>query len=224
MRKRVLGEEHPDTLTSMANLALTYLDQGQWTEAEQLSVQVLEARMRILGKEHPDTQESVTNLVSNRNQGQKSGMVEGGRAAGFQVSETRERALDLNEAIVSLDIPEQAPEPLSYSIDLVGVTNSPDISERAPDPLSYSIDLAEVTDSPDIPEQAPEPPLFFIDLAEVTDSSDNSPFDVNVMEEINNSQDPHSFSIDLEENGETKCSLYPRIYCEQYMSALQYPL
>jgi hypothetical protein len=27
--KRVLGEEHPDTLTSMANLALTYRDQGR---------------------------------------------------------------------------------------------------------------------------------------------------------------------------------------------------
>ena len=104
----------------------------------------------------------------------------------------------MNEAIVSLDIPEQAPEPLSYSIDLVKVTHSPDIPEQAPEPLLYSIDLAEATDSPDIPEQAPDPPLFFIDLAEVTDSSDNSPFDVNVMEKINDSQDPHSFSIDLE--------------------------
>ena len=52
----------------------------------------------------------------------------------------------------------------------------------------------------DIPEQAPEPLLFFIDFAEVTDSSDNSSFDVNVMEEINDPQDTHSFSIDLEEN------------------------
>ena len=49
----------------------------------------------------------------------------------------------------------------------------------------------------DIP---PEPLLFFIDFAEVTDSSDNSSFDVNVMEEINDPQDTHSFSIDLEEN------------------------
>ncbi|KZL79726.1 tpr domain protein, partial [Colletotrichum incanum] len=28
MRKRVLGDEHPDTLTSIANLASTYRDQG----------------------------------------------------------------------------------------------------------------------------------------------------------------------------------------------------
>ena len=57
---------------------------------------------------------------------------------------------------------------------------------------------------PNIPERAPEPLLFFIDLAEVTDISDNSSFDVNVMEEINDPQDIHSFSIDLEENRDTK--------------------
>ena len=57
---------------------------------------------------------------------------------------------------------------------------------------------------PDIPERAPEPLLFFIDLAEVTDISDNSSFDVNVMEEINGPQGNHSFSIDLEENSDTK--------------------
>ncbi|KAN0075017.1 hypothetical protein V8E54_007628 [Elaphomyces granulatus] len=35
-RKTVLGPEHPDTLTSMHNLASTYRDQGRWTEAEKL--------------------------------------------------------------------------------------------------------------------------------------------------------------------------------------------
>jgi Tetratricopeptide repeat len=37
-RKRVLGKEHPDTLTSMANLASTYGNQGRWKEAEELFV------------------------------------------------------------------------------------------------------------------------------------------------------------------------------------------
>jgi hypothetical protein len=36
MRKRVLGEEHPDTLLSIGNLASTYSNQGQWKEAEEL--------------------------------------------------------------------------------------------------------------------------------------------------------------------------------------------
>jgi len=35
-RKRVLGEEHPDSLTSMNNLASTYWNQGRFKEAEEL--------------------------------------------------------------------------------------------------------------------------------------------------------------------------------------------
>ena len=37
-RKKVLGEEHPDTLISMANLASTYRNQGRWTEAENMEL------------------------------------------------------------------------------------------------------------------------------------------------------------------------------------------
>jgi Tetratricopeptide repeat len=33
-QKKVLGEEHPSTLTSMANLASTFWNQGRWKEAE----------------------------------------------------------------------------------------------------------------------------------------------------------------------------------------------
>jgi hypothetical protein len=39
--KTVLGHEHPYTLTDMNNLALTYRNQGRWTEAENLGVQVM---------------------------------------------------------------------------------------------------------------------------------------------------------------------------------------
>ncbi|SCO87692.1 uncharacterized protein FRV6_11819 [Fusarium oxysporum] len=35
---KVLGEAHPDTLTSMANLASTYWNQGRWKEAEELDM------------------------------------------------------------------------------------------------------------------------------------------------------------------------------------------
>ena len=62
-RKRVLGEEHPHTLTTMGNLALTYWNQGRWKEAEQLEVQVLETRKRVLGEEHPDTLRSISDLA-----------------------------------------------------------------------------------------------------------------------------------------------------------------
>src|SRR5438045_7586665 len=60
---RVLDKEHPDTLTSMNNLASTYRNQGRWKEAEELEVQVMETRKRVLGKEHPDTLTSMNNLA-----------------------------------------------------------------------------------------------------------------------------------------------------------------
>ena len=63
-RNRVLGPEHPDTLTIMANLASTYRSQGRWKEAEELQAQVLEMRKRVLGPEHPDTLTSMANLAS----------------------------------------------------------------------------------------------------------------------------------------------------------------
>jgi hypothetical protein len=61
-RKRILGEEHPDTLSSMANLAATYQNQGYWKEAEQLGAQVVESSKRILGEGHPDTLSSMASL------------------------------------------------------------------------------------------------------------------------------------------------------------------
>jgi hypothetical protein len=55
----------------MANLASTYWNQGRWTEAEKMHVQVMETRQRLLGEEHPDTMTSMANLASTYwNQGQ----------------------------------------------------------------------------------------------------------------------------------------------------------
>ena len=64
IRKRVFGVEHPDTLTSMANLASIFWNQGQWKNAEELDIQVIETRKRVLGAEHPDTLTSTSNLAS----------------------------------------------------------------------------------------------------------------------------------------------------------------
>jgi tetratricopeptide (TPR) repeat protein len=61
---RVLGKEHPDTLTSMANLALTFWNQGRWKEAEELQAKELEICSRVLGEEHPNTLTSMANLAS----------------------------------------------------------------------------------------------------------------------------------------------------------------
>ncbi|KAF6784617.1 Kinesin light chain 5 [Colletotrichum sojae] len=62
-RAEILGQEHPDTLTSMANLASTFWNQGRWTEAEELEVRVMEMNKRVLGEEHPSTLASMNNLA-----------------------------------------------------------------------------------------------------------------------------------------------------------------
>ena len=70
-RKQILGDEHPDTLSSMANLAATYRNHGQWKEAEVLEVVVMKKRKQILGDEHPNTLSSMANLAAiYRNLGQ----------------------------------------------------------------------------------------------------------------------------------------------------------
>jgi tetratricopeptide (TPR) repeat protein len=64
MRKKLLGAKHPDTITSMGNLARIYCLQGKLNEAEQLEVQVLDVRKKMLGAEHPDTLTSMGSLAS----------------------------------------------------------------------------------------------------------------------------------------------------------------
>jgi hypothetical protein len=63
-RRRILGEEHPDTITAMNNLASTLGDQGQLEEAAQMKKEVLEKMWRILGEEDPDTISAMSNLAS----------------------------------------------------------------------------------------------------------------------------------------------------------------
>ena len=90
MRQKVLGEDHPSTLTSLAKLAWTYSDQGRWQEAEKLEVRVMETRKRVLGEEHPDTLASMGNLASTyRNQGRWKEAEE----LEVRVMETRKRVL-----------------------------------------------------------------------------------------------------------------------------------
>ncbi|WP_296491416.1 tetratricopeptide repeat protein, partial [uncultured Actinomyces sp.] len=61
---RVLGEDHPNTLTSRNNLAGAYLSAGRVTEAIALFEQVLTDRTRILGKDHPATLATLNALAS----------------------------------------------------------------------------------------------------------------------------------------------------------------
>ena len=69
IRKKVVGAEHPNTLTTMSDLANTYLAQGGWNKAEQLEVQVMDIRKKVLGTEYPDTLTIMSSLaMTYRNQ------------------------------------------------------------------------------------------------------------------------------------------------------------
>jgi tetratricopeptide (TPR) repeat protein len=63
LRKEALGPEHPDTLTSMSNLAQVLNRQGKYEEAEAMSRQELECTKKVLGPEHPDTLTSMSDLA-----------------------------------------------------------------------------------------------------------------------------------------------------------------
>ncbi|QLI70555.1 uncharacterized protein G6M90_00g069140 [Metarhizium brunneum] len=52
-RQRILGDEHPDTILAMSNLAIMLGDQGKLDEAVLMKRKVLEKRKRILGRSIP---------------------------------------------------------------------------------------------------------------------------------------------------------------------------
>ena len=60
---RELGEDHPNTLALMTNLAVTYSDLGHRDKALALMEQTLKLRRAKLGEDHPDTLGSMSNLA-----------------------------------------------------------------------------------------------------------------------------------------------------------------
>ena len=62
--ERLLGPDHPDTLTSRNRLAAAYRDAGRVAEAVPLFEQALAARERLLGPDHSDTLTSRNNLAN----------------------------------------------------------------------------------------------------------------------------------------------------------------
>ena len=90
IRKRVRGEEHPDALKTMQDLASTYKKRGRYREAEELEVRVLEIRKRVLGEEHLDTLMSMANLAETYN---KRGRNEEAEELEVRVLEIRKRVL-----------------------------------------------------------------------------------------------------------------------------------
>ena len=54
-RRRILGDDHPDTLTSASQLAQDLFGLGNYRQARELQEETLSGRRRILGDDHPST-------------------------------------------------------------------------------------------------------------------------------------------------------------------------
>ena len=95
MREQVLGREHPDTATTMNNLAMVLRDQGELAAARPLIERALAIGEKVLGTDHPSTAITLNQLgLVLRRQGEL--------AASRSVSE---RALAICERVLGPDHP-----------------------------------------------------------------------------------------------------------------------
>jgi serine/threonine protein kinase/tetratricopeptide (TPR) repeat protein len=63
-RRALLGDDHPDTLSSMMSLANLHLKQGRYDEAEPLYLKTLEDRRAVLGENHEETLAAMMGLAT----------------------------------------------------------------------------------------------------------------------------------------------------------------
>jgi hypothetical protein len=63
LRKEILGEHHPNTITASNTLAATYYLMGRLNEAKTLQEEILKMRAKVLGDRHPYTVDAMVNLA-----------------------------------------------------------------------------------------------------------------------------------------------------------------
>jgi hypothetical protein len=63
--RRILGDNHPDTLTSASRLAAELRELGEYQQARALDEDTLARRRRVLGDNHPDTLVLANNLAAD---------------------------------------------------------------------------------------------------------------------------------------------------------------
>ena len=63
-RRAVLGDDHPDTLATMNNVASILVNKGNFKTALEIYEQVLQQEKEVLGEDHPSTLTTMTNLGS----------------------------------------------------------------------------------------------------------------------------------------------------------------
>ena len=62
----MLGEEHKDTLSTLANIAYTYAELGDYAKAVEIYEKVYPLRVKVLGKDHEQTLKTLSRLEEAR--------------------------------------------------------------------------------------------------------------------------------------------------------------
>ncbi|KAK2794333.1 hypothetical protein FQN52_008691 [Onygenales sp. PD_12] len=93
LAKRILGEEHRDTLFIMHDIVEVYFNQGRLGKAEELGTQVVESRKEVLGPEHKYTLRSMELLARIWTEQQKFN----------EAQELGTRVLDMQKRIIGLE-------------------------------------------------------------------------------------------------------------------------
>jgi predicted ATP-binding protein involved in virulence len=106
IKQNALGEEHPDTLASISNLATTLSQMGDLPSAQALQEKALEIYRRVLGEEHPDTLTSINNMAETLRQ---MGDLPGARVL-------QEKALEIRRLVLG----EEHPDTLTSINNLAG--------------------------------------------------------------------------------------------------------
>jgi tetratricopeptide (TPR) repeat protein len=102
IRRRELGPEHPDTLTSQALLGMVLIQQGRHEEAEACLKEALAGRQRVLGADAPGTIYTLSGLA---NLYYRQDRLDEAEAAGREAVERGRRALGLEnlETVTAID-------------------------------------------------------------------------------------------------------------------------
>jgi tetratricopeptide (TPR) repeat protein len=108
IRRKVLGEAHPDTATCCNNVAYILNAQGKYAEAAELDRRALEIRRKVLGEVHPHTAKSYHNLAAT--------LAEQGKYA--EAAESDHKALAIYRKVFGEEHPETAGSYNSVAADL----------------------------------------------------------------------------------------------------------
>ncbi|RYO95238.1 hypothetical protein DL764_007723 [Monosporascus ibericus] len=129
LKKSMLDREHPDTLTSMDNLALVLYREGKYEEAERMHRQTLELKEKVLGKTHPDTLASMNNIA----------LILDSQGKFEEAEQMHREVLEIREAVLD----REHPDTLTTMNNLANVLNNQGKHEEAERMLRQTLKLSQ---------------------------------------------------------------------------------